>query len=61
MAPYRYGCFINSEGYANLPLTIGSPIYIGILGRSDDMEALASFAFRGNVDVPGFPTLWAER
>ena len=61
MAPYRYGCFINSEGYANLRLTIGSPIYIGILGRTDDMEALASFAFRGSVDVPGFPTLWGER
>ena len=61
MAPYRYGCFINSEGYANLRLTIGSPIYIGVLGRSDDMEALASFAFRGSVDVPGFPTLWGER
>ena len=61
MAPFRYGCFINSEGYANLRLAIGAPVYIGILGRSDDMEALASFAFRGSVDVPGFPTLWGER
>lgn len=61
MAPYRCGCFINREGYANLRLTIGSPIYIGILGRSDHMGALASFAFRGSVDVPGDPTLWAQR
>ena len=61
MAPYRYGCFINSEGYANLRMAIGSPVYIGILGRTDDMEALATFAFRGSVDVPGFPTLWDER
>ena len=61
MAPYRYGCFINSEGYANLRLAIGAPVYIGILGRTDDMEALAAFAFRGSVDVPGFPTLWGER
>ena len=58
MAPFRYGCFINGEGYANLRLTTGSAVYIGILGRTDDMEALAAFAFRGSVDVPGFPTLW---
>lgn len=58
MAPFRYGCFINGEGFANLRLTTGSAVYIGILGRTDDMEALASFAFRGSVDVPGFPTLW---
>jgi hypothetical protein len=61
VAPYRYGCFINSEGYANLRLAIGAPVYIGILGRTDDMEALAAFAFRGSIDVPGFPTLWGER
>ena len=58
MAPFRYGCFINGEGYANLRLTTGSAVYIGILGRSDDMESLYEFAFRGSRDTPGFPTLW---
>jgi hypothetical protein len=60
MAPFRYGCFINGEGYANLRLTTGSAVYIGILGRTDDMESLYEFAFRGSVDTPGFPTLWGQ-
>ena len=58
MAPFRYGCFINGEGYANLRVTTGSAVYIGILGRNDDMESLYEFAFRGSMDTPGFPTLW---
>lgn len=58
MAPFRYGCFINGEGYANLRITTGSAVYIGILGRTDDMDALSEFAFRGSMDTPSFPTLW---
>jgi hypothetical protein len=61
MAPFRYGCFINGEGYANLRITTGSAVYIGILGRNDDMESLYEFAFRGSADTPGFPTLWGLR
>ncbi len=57
----RAGCFINDEGFANYRTTItGSHVYIGILGRSADMVALEDFAFRGNQDTPGNPTLWSQ-
>jgi hypothetical protein len=33
-------------------------VSIGIRGRSDDMRALEDFAWLGNQDTPGNPTLW---
>jgi hypothetical protein len=57
----RHGCFVNLEGYANYRATIsGNHVYIGVLGRTADMRALADFAWRGNQDVPGTLTLWGE-
>lgn len=58
IAPMRAGCFINDQGYANYRVTTGYGVYIGILGRDDDMGALADFAFLGSKDTPAFPTLW---
>lgn len=61
LSPDRDGCFINDEGYANYRATrSGSNVYIGILGTSDDMAALADFAWLGSQDTPGNPTLWGE-
>jgi catechol 2,3-dioxygenase-like lactoylglutathione lyase family enzyme len=55
----RAGCFLNDEGFANYRYTItGNHVYVGILGRSADMAALESFAWKGNQDTPGMPTLW---
>jgi hypothetical protein len=60
-APYRQGCFVNAEGYANYRATLaGEHVYIGILGRDADTRALEDFAWKGNQDVPGRPTLWAQ-
>jgi hypothetical protein len=60
LAPYRNGCFINDAGYANLRVTLPAEhVYIGVLGRTRDMDALVQFAFLGNHDTPSFPTLWA--
>jgi hypothetical protein len=57
----RHGCFINAAGYANYRATMpGYLMYVGVLGRTDDMAALRDFAWRGNEDVPGIPTLWHE-
>ncbi|HEY3334029.1 MAG TPA: hypothetical protein VGK16_02240 [Candidatus Limnocylindrales bacterium] len=57
----RQGCFVNDAGYANYRATIPAYLlYVGVLGRTGDMAALANFAWRGNEDVPGMPTLWAE-
>jgi hypothetical protein len=58
-ATNRAGCFVNDEGFANYRYTItGDHVYVGILGRSADMAALQDFAWKGNQDVPGMPTLW---
>lgn len=60
-AAQRQGCFINDAGFANYRVTLPGPsVYIGILGRTDDMRALEDFAWRGNMDTPGTPTLWTE-
>lgn len=61
LIPYRVGCFVNDEGYGNYRLTMpGYHVYIGILGRTADLRALDDFAWLGNQDVPGTPTLWGE-
>ena len=60
-SPDRDGCFVNAEGYANYRATIsGNAVYIGILGRSDDMRALDDFAWLGSQGTPGSPTLWTD-
>jgi hypothetical protein len=56
----RTGCFLNEQGFANYRYTIpGNHVYVGILGTSADMRALEDFAWIGNQDVPGIPTLWS--
>ena len=60
-APYRHACFINDQGFANYRLTLpDSHVYVGMLGRSNDMRVLDDTAFRGSMDTPGFPTLWDQ-
>jgi hypothetical protein len=56
---YRHACFVNDEGYANYRATVPGRVYVGLLGRTADARVLEDFAWRGNQDVPGFPTLWA--
>ena len=58
----RHGCFLDGEDRANYRATL--PTYhvsISILGARDDMAYLEEFAWRGNQDTPGNPTLWAAR
>jgi hypothetical protein len=60
-APYRQGCFLNAAGYGNYRATLpGEHVYIGVLGRSADLVALEDFAWEGNRDTPGSPTLWGS-
>jgi hypothetical protein len=55
----RAACFTNDEGFANYRFTIpGEFLYVGILGQSADLVALETFAWKGNLDTPGIPTLW---
>ena len=60
ISPMRNGCFVNEQGYANFRATLGGGMYVGVLGTSDDMVALVDFAWQGNQDTPGMPTLWSE-
>jgi hypothetical protein len=60
-APYRQGCFVNSEGYGNYRATLpGAHVYVGLLGRTADTRSLDEWAWFGNQDVPGIPTLWHQ-
>jgi hypothetical protein len=56
----RHACFLNDQGFANYRVTMSGGLYVGLLGRSTNMVALEDFAWRGSVDVPGFPTIWSE-
>jgi len=59
LAPYRNGCFINEFGNANYRFTApGAPVYVGILGTGKDLAALHTWAWLGNQDVTGSPTVW---
>ncbi|HEX6868081.1 MAG TPA: hypothetical protein VF119_04705 [Candidatus Limnocylindrales bacterium] len=60
VSPMRNGCFVNDEGFANFRATLGGGMYVGVLGTSDDMVALVDYAWKGNQDTPGMPTLWSE-
>jgi hypothetical protein len=60
LVPDRAGCFINDAGIANYRATRPSRVYIGVLGRNADMGALEDWAWKGSMDTPGSPTLWAE-
>lgn len=60
-APDRHACFVNAEGYGNYRATLpGFNVYVGLLGRTADMQSLVDWAWFGNQDTPGNPTLWQQ-
>lgn len=60
-APDRHACFVNDAGYGNYRATLsGYHVYLGLLGRSADMRSLEDWAWLGNEDTPGYPTLWRQ-
>ena len=57
----RQGCFITAQGVANYRVTLpGAHVYIGIVGHNIETVELEDFAWLGNQDVPGNPTLWFD-
>jgi hypothetical protein len=59
--PYREGCFINEFGFANYRATYPDErVYVGILGSVAETAALQRWAWLGNEDVPGNPTIWRK-
>ena len=60
-SPDRHACYVNDQGYGNYRATLpGVHVYMGLLGRSKDMRSLEDWAWLGNQDVPGGPTLWQQ-
>jgi hypothetical protein len=61
ISPSRTACFVNDEGFGNYRLTLPAfHVYVGMLGRTADMAKLDAFAWFGNQDTPGTPTLWQQ-
>jgi len=59
LSPYRNGCYLNEHGVANFRYTEPDAlVYVGILGTGKDVVALDKWAWRGNQDQPGSPTVW---
>ncbi|HEX5013553.1 MAG TPA: hypothetical protein VFV72_05265 [Candidatus Limnocylindrales bacterium] len=59
--PQRFGCFVNDFGVANLRFTVPDAlVYVGVLGEDDDLPPLYDWAWEGNLDEPGAPTVWGE-
>jgi hypothetical protein len=59
--PYRLGCYLNEFGNANYRFTVpDSLVYVGILGTGRDLGTLHDWAWLGNREVPGSPTVWRE-
>jgi hypothetical protein len=60
-APDRHACYVNDQGYGNYRATLpGFHVYVGLLGRTANMQTLEDWAWIGNVDTPGNPTLWQQ-
>ena len=56
----RHGCFMDGEGRASYRATLpGDHVYISVLSGRDNMSYVEDFAWLGNQDAPGRPTLWA--
>ena len=57
--PYRLGCYLNEFGNANYRFTAPDAfVYVGILGTGEGFEELHDWAWLGNLDTPGAPTVW---
>ena len=60
-SPDRHACYVNAQGYGNYRATLsGVHVFVGLLGRTRDMRSLEDWAWLGNEDVPGGPTLWQQ-
>ena len=61
-APYivhRDACFVNDSGTTNVRATCGEGVYVGVLGRTDDLRELVAWSWEiapgAPVNTPGAP------
>ena len=56
---FRSACFLNDDGFATFWATYPEElVYVTVVGRGGDVAALDRWAWEGNEDTPGSPTVW---
>jgi hypothetical protein len=60
LIPDRSACYVDGAGKAHYLATISPWVMIQVTGTGPDPMALQTWAWRGNQDAPGNPTLWRE-
>jgi hypothetical protein len=60
LSPTRGACYLDDAGDADYLATLPPFVMIEIDGLVPDPEAAQHFAWLGNQDVPGSPTLWSR-
>jgi hypothetical protein len=58
--PERAGCSIDVDGHARYVATLPPTVLVMINGKVDDVSAVEAFAWIGNQDQPGSPTIWRD-
>jgi hypothetical protein len=54
--PHRSGCFVDSSERAHHVFT--APPFVSAMVTGGDCDTVARWAWRGNADTPGAPTVW---
>lgn len=58
LAPDRSACYVDNAGKAHYLATIPPWVMIQVMGTGSDPGELQSWAWQGNQDQPGNPTVW---
>jgi hypothetical protein len=56
----RHGHFVDPTGHGHYLATQPPFVLLAVTGTDANVDALYDWAWRGNQDVPGAPTLWRE-
>jgi hypothetical protein len=55
----RHGHFVDGEGHGRYAVTFPPFVLLVVAGTDANVNALYDWAWRGNQDVPGGPTIWS--
>ena len=58
VVPERGGCYLDVNGMAHYGVTMPPFVFAEVDGKVRDIAAVEAWAWRGNQDVPGGPTIW---
>jgi hypothetical protein len=61
LVPFREACFVGRSGVSEYRVTYPeAQVLLAIVGRASPPQELANWAWEGNEDVPGSPTVWHQ-